>query len=57
MSKNCFKFLIVGKEAALEAAYEELSALKEISSLDLSSGMLETDYKTRLEEYQKRVSC
>lgn len=44
-----------GKEAALEAALEELSALKEITSFDVSSGVLETDYKTRFEECCKRV--
>ncbi|XP_069680061.1 A-kinase anchor protein 9-like isoform X4 [Periplaneta americana] len=47
--------ILSGKEAALEAAHEELSALKEISSLDASSGMLDTDYKTHLEEYHKRL--
>jgi hypothetical protein len=45
-----------GKEAALEAAHEELSALKEITSFDVSTGMLETDYKIRFEECHKRVS-
>jgi hypothetical protein len=45
-----------GKEATLEAAHEELSALKEITSFDVSTGMLETDYKIRFEECHKRVS-
>jgi hypothetical protein len=45
-----------GKEAALEAAHEELSALKEITSFDASTSMLETDYKIRLEECHTRVS-
>ena len=45
-----------GKDAALEAAHEELRALKEIRSFDVSTGMLETDYKLHLEEYHKRVS-
>ena len=45
-----------GKDAALEAAHEELRALKEITSFDVSTGMLETDYKLHLEEYHKRVS-
>jgi len=45
-----------GKDAALEAAHEELRALKEITSFDVSAGMLETDYKLRLEECHKRVS-
>jgi hypothetical protein len=45
-----------GKDAALEAAHEELRALKEITSFDVSTGMLETDYKLCLEEYRKRVS-
>jgi hypothetical protein len=44
-----------GKDAALEAAYEELRALKEITSFDVSTGILETDYKIHLEEYHKRV--
>ena len=48
--------ILLGKDAALEAAYEEISALKNLSSLDLSSGVLETDYKAHLEEYHKRVS-
>jgi hypothetical protein len=45
-----------GKEAALEAAHEELSALREITSFDVSTGMLDTDYKIRFEECHKRVS-
>jgi hypothetical protein len=45
-----------GKDAALEAAQEELRALNEITSFDVSTGMLENDYKTHLEEYRKRVS-
>jgi hypothetical protein len=45
-----------GKDAALEAAHEELRAVKEITSFDVSAGMLETDYKLHLEEYHKRVS-
>ena len=45
-----------GKDAALEAAHEELCALKEITSFDVSTGMLETDYKLHLEGYHKRVS-
>ena len=45
-----------GKDAALEAAHEELHALKEITSFDVSTGMLETDYKLHLEGYHKRVS-
>jgi hypothetical protein len=40
----------------LEAAHEELSTLKEITSFDVSTGMLETDYKIRFEECHKRVS-
>jgi len=45
-----------GKDAALEAAREELRALKEITSFDVSTGILETDYKLHLEGYHKRVS-
>jgi hypothetical protein len=45
-----------GKDAALEAAHEELHVLKEITSFDVSTGVLETDYKQHLEEYHKRVS-
>jgi hypothetical protein len=45
-----------GKEAVLEAAHEKLSALKEITSFDVSTGVLETDYKIRFEECHKRVS-
>jgi hypothetical protein len=48
--------IFAGKDAALEAAQEELRALKEITSFDVSTGMLESDYKTHLEEYRKRVS-
>ncbi|KDR24080.1 hypothetical protein L798_09415 [Zootermopsis nevadensis] len=47
--------ILCSKEAALEAALEELSALKEITSFDVSSGVLETDYKTRFEECCKRL--
>ncbi|XP_033609685.1 A-kinase anchor protein 9 isoform X6 [Cryptotermes secundus] len=47
--------ILSGKEAALEAAHEELSALKEITSFDASTGMLETDYKNRFEECHKRL--
>lgn len=50
-----FSFFFSGKEAALEAAHEELSALKEMTSFDVSTGVLETDCKTRFEECRKRV--
>jgi hypothetical protein len=49
-------YIFSGKDAALEAAREELRALKEITSFDVSAGVLETDYKLHLEEYHKRVS-
>jgi hypothetical protein len=41
--------------SGVEAAHEKLSAVKEISSFDASTGMLETDYKTHFEECRKRV--